>query len=298
MGMLTHAADNGVGESITTAGAKSVDHFSRFLLDADGRDDCTSKIARDACSISIFPHDQRPGIMALIIASLGAGAIKPYAIGSSPSALTVVVSSSDFQTAMQNIFHCFALPSRASFENWRAACRMDDRDSGEVKFLYDKHIIGIYGFTRQTGLDLWNVSLPREQMDGFGAFLLELDKLDFKLPFFISSSACGEQDNHVSFVLAGDRRETAKLAFDRNLPGNGYLCRGPVFALFAHGPHFGDRYGIADALASTVRDGNIPLLSLSCTVASISAIFDGDDPDRTIEVLSTRFQIPAGIRRL
>ena len=298
MGMLTHVADNGSGESVTTAGAKSVHHFSRFLLDAAKWDECTRKITGDACSISIFTHDQRPGLTASLIAILGAGAIKPYVIGTSPSAVTVVVSSSDFGAAMQSIFDCFALPSRASFEDWRAACRMDDRDSGEVKFLYDKQIIGIYGFTRQTGLDLWNVSLPVEQMANFGAFLLELDKLDFKLPFLISSSACGERDNHFSFVLAGDRRETAKQAFDKNLPGIGYLCRGPVFSLFAHGPHFGDRYGIADALASCVSKGNIPLLALSCTVASISAICDGDDPDRAIEVLSTRFQIPAGVRRL
>ena len=199
MGMLTHVADNGVGESVTTAGAKNVNLFSRFLLDAAKWDECTRKITGDACSISLFTHDQKPGIAASVIAILGAGAIKPYVIGSSPSAVTVVVSSSDFGAAMQSIFDCFALSSRASFEDWRAACRMDKWDDGEVKFLYDKQIIGIYGFTRQTGLDLWNVSLPVERMAGFGAFLLELDKLDFKLPFLISSSACGEHDNHFSF---------------------------------------------------------------------------------------------------
>ena len=92
MSMLTHVADNGSGESVTTAYAKSVHHFSRFLLDAAKWDECTRKITGDACSISIFIHGQKPGMTASVIATLGAGAIKPYTIGSSPSAVTVVVS--------------------------------------------------------------------------------------------------------------------------------------------------------------------------------------------------------------
>jgi aspartokinase len=70
-----------------------------------------------------------------------------------------------------------------------------------------------------------------------------------------------------------------------------------VSVLFLHGPHFGDRYGIADAFVTALRNGDIPILALSCAVSSISAIIAGNDPDKAIEVLSTRFQTPSGKRR-
>jgi hypothetical protein len=298
MGMLTHVTDNGLGESITAAYAKNAQRFSSCMIEVDGSNLCkTAVIVSDVCKISIFPHDQRPEITASVVATLHAGAIEPCGIASSPSAVTVVVPSSDLEVTMERFFDNFAFPACASYRKWRTTYRTDDQRHGEAKYLYDERIIHVYGFTLQTCLDLWNVSLPIDYLGGFGAFLTELDKLGFKLPFLISSPARWEKSVHFAFTLGKDGRGMAKKAFAGNLPDNGYSCRGPVFVLFVQGPHFGDRYGIADAFVSTLRHGDIPLLALSCAVSSISAVIDGDEPDRAIEVLSTRFQVPPGRRR-
>jgi len=298
MGMLTHVADNGLGETITAASAKSASSFSGYILEMAGSDDCrTPEVEGDVSRISIFPHDQRPEITASVIRSLDAAAIKPYGFGSSPSAVTVVVASSDFDAAMKKFFDSFAFTGCNSYSQWQAVCRMDEHQLMEVKCSYSEHIITIYGFTRQTGLDIWNVSLPLESMGGFGAFLSELDELGFKLPFLISNSAPGENVIHFSFALEEARRERAEQAFDRFLPGNGCRCQGPVSAVFVHGPHFGDRYGIADVFVTALRRGGIQLLALSCAVSSISAIIADSDPDKTIEVLSSRFQTPSADTR-
>ncbi len=293
MGLLTHVADNGIGESITAASAWSEHRFSGYLHDVAGSGECkTAEIENDISRISIFPHAQRPEITASLISVLGAGAIKPLGFASSPSAVTVVISSSDFEIAMERIFESFEFPACGSYSEWQAVCRLDEHQLSEVKCSYSERIITIYVFTRQTGLDLWNVSLPIECMSAFGAFLSELGELGFKLPFLISASAPGAKGIQFTFALGDDRLERAGQAFDKHLPGRDSFCRGPVSALFLHGPHFGDRYGIADAFVTALRNGGIPILALSCAVSSISAIIAGNDPDKAIEVLNTRFQTP------
>jgi len=298
LGLLTHVADNGLGESITAASALSALRFSGYILEVVGSGECeTAEIESDISRISIFPHAQRPEITAALIKALGAAAIKPHGFASSPSAVTVVISSSDFEIAMGRVFESFEFPACGSYSEWQAVCRLDEQQLSEVKCSYSEQIITIYGFTRQTGLDLWNVSLPIEYMSGFGAFLSELGELGFNLPFLISNSAPGAKTIQFSFALGADRRERAGQALDKHLPGRDRFCRGPVSVLFLHGPHFGDRYGIADAFVTALRNGDIPILALSCAVSSISAIIAGNDPDKAIEVLSTRFQTPSGKRR-
>jgi len=298
MGMLTHVADNGLGESITAASAKSALCFSGYILEAADSGGCnTPEVEGDVSRISIFPHDQRPEVTAAVLTILGAASIRPYGFGSSPSAVTVVVASSDFERAMELFFDSFAFPGCESYSQWQAVCRMDEHQLMEVKCSYNEHIITVYGFTSQTGLGLWNLSIPVEAIGGFGAFLSELGELGFRLPFLISNSAPRERVIHFSFALEEEKRNKAGQALDKYLPENDCSRQGPVSALFLHGPHFGDRYGIADAFVTALRKGEIPVLALSCAVSSISAIIASNDPHKAIEVLNSRFQTPGEGRR-
>jgi len=295
LGLLTHMADTVPGESITAACAKTDGSFSGYILEKAGRGECkTAEIEKDVSRISIFPHDQRPEVAASLLAVLDANAIKPYGFASSPSAITVVVSSTDFNIAMERLFDAFAFSTWGSYRQWQAACRMDEQQPSEVRCSYNERIIAIYGITRQTGLDLYNVSVPTEYMGRFGSFLSVLGELDLKLPFLVSNSAPGGKSIHFSFALEADQRQRAGQAFDNHLPGRDYSCRGPVSALFVHGPHFGDRYGIANAFISALRNAGIPILALSCAVSSISAVIAGNDPGKAVEALNTRFRTPAG----
>jgi aspartokinase len=61
-------------------------------------------------------------------------------------------------------------------------------------------------------------------------------------------------------------------------------------AIFLHGPHFGDRYGIAYTLVTTLEEAQVPLLALSCTVSSISLIIRQPDLMRAVQVLGKSFE--------
>lgn len=295
IGLLTHVGDNGQGESITAASARSAHCFSGYIVQAEGSDACyTAEAEGDICRISIFPHNQRPEIAGSLIATLEAGAIKPYGIASSPSAVTVALSSLNLEAAMERLFDFFELSDCTSYAQWKAVYRLDEHQLSEVRFSYSEHMVTIYGFTSQTGLDLWTLTVQIGFMGGFGVFLSELGELGFKLPFLVSHFAPGKEVIHFSFTLGTDRRGLANEALDRCLPARNCHCRGPVSIIFVHGPHFGDRYGIADAFVSALRHGGIPILALSCAVSSISAVIEGSDPDRAARALSARFQTPRG----
>jgi aspartokinase len=291
VGLLTYLADNGHGESITSASAKSALSFSGYTLRTAGSDNNhKTEIESDVCRISLFPHDQKPEVTASAIRVLDAGAVKPFSFASSPSAVTAVLSSSDLYAAMERIFESFDFPGCLSHEQWLAFYRMDEQQLSEVRFSYSEQIITIYGVNCQVGFDLWKVCMPIDYVRDFGTFLLQLGKLGLKLPFLISNPAPGRNGVLFSLALREDRHETIKRTLDEFLPVSSFSCRGPVSVLFVHGPHFGDRYGIADAFVTALRDGGVSLLALSCAVSSISAVIDGNHTDGAVEALGARFQ--------
>ncbi len=293
LGLLVHMTSGGQNESITGACARNAECFSGFIQWNPPQGECTTEeIEGDVCRISVFPHDQRPEVTASLVRVLDVGGIRPHGFASSPSAVTVVVSTPDFDSAMERLFDSFSFPDCGSYREWRTGRRMDEHLLSEVRCSYSEQIITIYGFASQTGLKLWNVSLPVGMTRDFGAFLSNLGELGLKLPFLVSNSAPREESIHFSFALMESQQVNAEQAFYRHLPGRDISCRGPVSVLFLHGPHFGDRYGIANALVSALRDARIPILALSCAVSSISAVIPGNDLNKAIEVLNSRFQTP------
>ena len=63
-----------------------------------------------------------------------------------------------------------------------------------------------------------------------------------------------------------------------------------VAALYIHGPHFGDRYGIANTLVRALDSANVSLLALGCTVSSISVIVGKEDLAAAVQALEATFK--------
>jgi aspartokinase len=68
--------------------------------------------------------------------------------------------------------------------------------------------------------------------------------------------------------------------------------RQPVDVLFFHGPHFQDRYGIAEAAFRTVNRQRISLHAAGCTGTSIYLVLDGGKGPLAKEMLSESFTVP------
>jgi aspartokinase len=67
-----------------------------------------------------------------------------------------------------------------------------------------------------------------------------------------------------------------------------------VAALYIHGPHFGDRYGIALTLVKALESSGVSLLAMGCTVSSISVIIREEDLTAAVQALEATFKRSSG----
>ena len=58
------------------------------------------------------------------------------------------------------------------------------------------------------------------------------------------------------------------------------------------GPHFGDRYGIADAWVSAVAKADVRVLASACTGATVQIVLREGASAAAIDALSAAFTIP------
>lgn len=66
----------------------------------------------------------------------------------------------------------------------------------------------------------------------------------------------------------------------------------PVELLFFYGPHFGDRYGIADAALGALSKKEIPILAASCSGSAVFLVFPVGKANEAKKALSETFQVP------
>ena len=66
----------------------------------------------------------------------------------------------------------------------------------------------------------------------------------------------------------------------------------PVDLIYFQGPHFGDRYGIADAAFKALEDGNIPVLIAACSGASVYLVLPEKKRHEAIPLLARAFHDP------
>jgi aspartokinase len=65
----------------------------------------------------------------------------------------------------------------------------------------------------------------------------------------------------------------------------------PVGLVCFHGPHYGDRYGIAETVFKTL-DGKVKIIASSFSGAAVYLVFHMDDIKTAISLLSQTFETP------
>jgi hypothetical protein len=293
LSLLTHIADAGAHESITSACTEGTDGFSSYVHWKESHGECSiGKLLTDISIVSIFPHDQKLSVTGSLIDVLARSRILPYGFASSPSAMTTLLSPPDFEGLISGLFDSFEFPGYSSALDWQAAYRSQERPLKEVVCSYHEEVIKIYNITQYIDLDLWNIRMPIQRMGDFAKVLFQLHELRLRMPFLVSKFPPDNGEIYFSFCLAAAHQAQVKEVLIQNLPALDSFCLGPVSLFFLLGPHFGDRYGIANTLLKVLKNAGIPLLALSYTVSSFSLVIRGNNPDRTIAALYSNFQIP------
>ena len=66
----------------------------------------------------------------------------------------------------------------------------------------------------------------------------------------------------------------------------------PVEMLYFHGPHFGDRYGIADMAGQALEKKAIQSIVMGCSAASVHYLFPENVADKARQALAAVFHTP------
>ncbi len=242
------------------------------------------------CIISLYPHNKRSDIKGGFIRALGRARVMVLSLASSPSAISAVLSSQAKDRAMERLFSIFQFSGYSTPAEFYAMQRPPEALVREVVAAYQEKVIKIYQLIQQTDLDLWSFSIPSSMiLENLGSALMAMGERGLKIPFLVALP--GPEDRFIgSFCTAMERGEEVASLLEDHIPVIPPDRLSPMAALFFHGPHFGDRYGIADTLVKALERVKVSLVALSCTVSSISLIIRHKDLSAAVQVLTETFE--------
>ncbi|MCL4503757.1 MAG: hypothetical protein M1438_18170 [Deltaproteobacteria bacterium] len=253
--------------------------------------------------ISVYPHDKRPEVIGNFIRSLARARVMLHGLASSPSAISAVMAAKKEQTVVRQLFADFDFPAFGSPEEFFAAQSPPEELVRKVVADYQEKVIKVYWIVPQPDLDLWGMAISSTGiLAGFADALLELGSLGLKIPFLVAIPARESKDFLLSFSAVSpqtleERGPQIRRVLQKHLPDLKPMRLTPVAGIFLHGPHFGDRYGIAQVLVQCLEKAHVRLLALSCTISSISLIIRQQELAAAQLVLGNTFASPVEVPR-
>ena len=249
--------------------------------------------------LAVYPHDKRPEVIGTFIKSLAQARVVIHGLASSPSAISAVLSSRRIKPAVEKLFEHFRFPGFASPQEFFSAQAPPKEYLEKVVATYQEKINKVYWIIPQPDLDLWGMSIATADiLAGFAAALMEMGQLGLVIPFLVALPGLGGKEFILSFSTArrqpggGDHGSEVRRILKSHLPDLRPMRLTPVAGIFLHGPHFGDRYGIAHTLVSALEKAHISLLALSCTISSISLIIRQHELAAAQVILGNTFAAP------
>jgi aspartokinase len=244
----------------------------------------------DVSLLSIFPHAQRLDVFGRLLIAMPEAGVEVRGLATSPSAIAAVVSDSTVDRGVDTLFRCFEFTSYATVADWWARLQRPDRLEQEIIASYEERLIKIYGVVEEADLDLWLLLPPFPNLADLGAAMKDLAGFGLKVPFLVAIPGPKER-LLCAFCMPTIAADEVERVLTRRLHRGTFRRRSPVAALFLHGPHFGDRHGIAHALIQTLERADTEILALSCAVSSISVVINAEDLAVATGALEAAFSI-------
>jgi aspartokinase len=287
---LAHSALNQSASCITAFCTEgSAGRAAASLVETHHGSNSTVSLHGGISILSIFPHEQRPQVPGVLLKALARKKITLQGLASSPSAMSSIVSTAETEAAIDTFFGAFTFPAYRSPSDWHAAYEGKEHLLKKIIASYQEEVIRIYDIVQQLDLGLWSLTVAQSDLGDLGAALITLGQSEIRMPFII---ALPSLENRLSFSFCLPEAPEGKIGevFSYHLGNTEPAHHSHVAELYIHGPHFGDRYGIAHALVKSLESKEVSLLALGCTVSSLSVIVGEQDLDPAVQALEASFQ--------
>lgn len=165
----------------------------------------------------------------------------------------------------------------------------------ETIAVYWESQIKTYGLNAFDGLAHVQFVCRPEQMASVGRVVREMEEPGMRMLLVVGQAA--ENGLLGLGLLVGQRWEEGVMHRLRSVLEEeerpSLRSISPVSLIFLHGPHFGDRYGIADAAVGTLTDQGIRIVALGCTASSIYLVLPEDEREAAGRSLKKAFLMPS-----
>ncbi len=242
-------------------------------------------------SITLFPHRFEIGLFTRVLHALVHDNIPLYGISTSVSALVIQTDYTLLEKGVQAILRVCELPENHT--PLRPVVLLGDQ-AVETVAVYWEPRIRIYGMDVQHDLSHLSLKCPvaalksmrwqniGERKEKFRLLLAQKDGQDeFCCDFLVDS--CWRES---LFSDLQDFVATEPLAL--------LNCSGNVDMVSFHGPHFQDRFGIAERVLTALHEGGIRLVASGCTGTSVHIVVAAGEGDSVAQCLDKVCMIPSG----
>ena len=151
-----------------------------------------------------------------------------------------------------------------------------------------------YGFKEVIDLSLLNIEIRPGKMHQWGLWLMEL--ADLNIGFHLILAKYSTHQKLRLYILLEKPWVDRVLSYigkkiDLDSVKDFYL-RSPVELISFQGPHFGDRYGIADTAFKALARQGVPILITVCSGAALYIVLPENKLHEARPLLAEAFEVP------
>jgi len=162
----------------------------------------------------------------------------------------------------------------------------------ETAAVYWESIIRIYGFKELKRLSLFSIVHPFERAGYWGEQIQSMDEGSFDLVFV--QGLCRESAQ-LCIIFEEKFCNSCRLKIEKAVESEANTSctfNFPVEVVVFHGPHFQDRYGIANAAFDVLQKAGLPVLASGCSGTSMYIVLPENAARPAIESLGQKFVVP------
>ncbi|MGD8230238.1 MAG: hypothetical protein PVI20_20870 [Desulfobacteraceae bacterium] len=246
--------------------------------------------AAESAVLSIFPHKSDPTITGSLLEVFDREGIDPDGYANSPSAISTVLRRGLIKRASNALFGPFRFSAYRTPADWKMAQRGKEQLYKEVVASYQEKRPKVYGLEYQEGQDFLQIELRSGHAGPAGTTLKEFAQMGRYFTFL--GTTPGKEKGKLFVCLPTSEEQSNMEIVERRAPQVRTEAISPVATFAMNGPHFGDRYGIVSELFHALKEAEVDLLALNCTIASIIGVVPSPQIQLALRAIQGCFEVP------